>query len=152
MTIRLSTGLRDGMLNATGMKEAFTNGVLYLYTGAQPASADNAVSGTLLVIISKDEGAFAFGNASNGLNLAVPSGGVVAKNADNWLGNGITDGTIGWFRLMGNPADALGSSTSLPRLDGSVANSGADLNLGNIIVTAAAPFGVNTFSFTLPAQ
>lgn len=152
MTIRLSTGLRNGMLDSTGMKEAFTNGVLYLYSGAQPASADNAVTGTLLVIISKDAGAFAFGAPTNGLNLAAPSLGAVTKDGNNWLGNGLTDGTIGWFRLMGNAADALGSSVVLPRLDGSVANSGADLNLGNIIVTASAPFGVNTWSFTLPAQ
>jgi len=151
MTIELSTGLRNGMLNATGMKEAFANGVLYLYSGPQPANADAAVTGTLLGIVSKNAGAFSFGVGTNGLNLAAPAAGVVAKDADNWQTIGIANGTIGWFRLMGNPVDSLGVSTALPRMDGSVAISGADMNFANIAMVIGAPLTIDTFAYTFPA-
>jgi hypothetical protein len=139
------------MLNATGMKEAFTNGVLYLYSGPQPANADAAVTGTLLGIVTKNAGAFSFGVSTNGLNLAAPSGGVVAKDADNWQTVGIADGTIGWFRLMGNVNDPLGVSIVLARMDGSVAISGADMNFANISMVIGAPLTIDTFSYTFPA-
>lgn len=52
MTLRLSTALRD-YVNAHGsMKDALHNGEIKIYTGAQPASADSAPSGTLLVTIT----------------------------------------------------------------------------------------------------
>jgi len=35
MSVQLSTGLRNGMLNATGFTTAFTNGVLYIYSGSR---------------------------------------------------------------------------------------------------------------------
>ncbi len=47
--IRLSTGLRNGMLDSTGFKKAFRNGIIHVYSGPQPDDADQAVgSGTLL--------------------------------------------------------------------------------------------------------
>ncbi len=152
MTIQLSTGLRNGMLNATGMKEAFTNGVMYIYSGPQPTNADSAVSGTLLGKVSVDAGAFAFGASSFGLNLDTPAGGVISKvAADNWQMVGIAAGTAGWFRLMGNAADALASSTTLPRMDGSIATSGADLNLSTVTVAVGSPLTIDVFEFELPA-
>ena len=152
MTCELSTGLRNGMLNATGMKEALTNGVLYIYSGTQPASPDSAVSGTLLMIITKASGAFSFGTATNGLNLGAPAGGVVAKDTDVWSGVGIAAGTAGWFRLMGNATDSLGASTTLPRMDGSVGTAGSDLNLVSTTIAIGTPVTIDTFQYTLPAS
>jgi hypothetical protein len=150
MTMMLSTGLRNGMLNATGFTEAFANSVLYVYSGPQPATADAAVQGTLLLIITKASGAFSFGTATNGLNFLAPAAGVISKDAQIWSGIGVAAGTAGWFRLMGNPTDALGSSTTLPRLDGSVAGLGADLDLSSVNIVVSAPTTIDTFTFTLP--
>ena len=153
MTIRLSTGLRNAMLGAVGFKGALLNGVIYVYTGAQPLLADNAVSGTLLGKITVDAGAFSFGTSTNGLNFDAPALGVITKAAaEDWKFNGIADGTAGWFRFMGNVSDALGSSTTLARMDGSVGTSGADLNLSNIAIVTGAPNTVDVFQVTLPAQ
>lgn len=152
MTVALSTGLRNGMLNATGMKEAFTNGVLYIYSGPQPATADAAVQGTLLMKITKASGAFSFGSATNGLNLGSPSAGVVAKDTDVWSGVGIAVGTAGWFRLMGNTSDDLGSSTTLARMDGSIGTVGADLNLVSTSIAVGTPLTIDVFQYTLPAS
>jgi len=130
--IILSSGARLAGFNATGLKAAMANGIIYVYTGPQPATADAAVQGTLLMKITKDAGAFAFGTSTNGLNFDAPtvSGNniLLAKAAaENWQGVAIAAGVPGWFRHMANPTDALGVSTSLPRIDGTVGNAGSDL-------------------------
>jgi hypothetical protein len=154
MTIRLSSGLRNGLLNATGFTEAFNNGVLYVYSGPQPLTADAAVSGTLLGIVTQDAGAFAFGTATNGLQFETPSNGILVKKiTQNWKFNGLADGVAGWFRLMGNPVDNLAISTTLPRLDGSCGTQGAgDMVMANIQIANGAPNTVDVFTFELKYQ
>lgn len=158
--IRLSTGLRASMLNVQGFKGAFANGVIAIYTGTQPATADSAVQGTLLGYVTKNAGAFAQGSPTNGLNFDTTSTGTIAKAAaETWqLGTGggtagaSATGVAGWFRLMGNASDAGGASTSLARLDGSIATSGGDLNLPSVSFDVGTPVTIDTFSFTLPAS
>lgn len=154
MTIQLSTGLRQNLLNTTGWKTTFTNGVIYIYSGAQPVNADAAVSGTLLGIVTVNGGAFAFGSPTNGLNFDAPVAGVASKAvAETWKMTGLAAATAGWFRLMGNATDSLGSSTTLPRMDGTIAQgSGGDLNMSTTAIAVGAPTTVDTFAFTLPAS
>lgn len=57
MALRLSTGLRNYLNEHGSVKQALNNGKIYIYTGAQPALADDAATGTLLAIISKSSGA-----------------------------------------------------------------------------------------------
>ena len=152
MSVQLSTGLRNGLLNATGFTTAFTNAVMYIYSGPQPVNADAPVQGTLLGIVTKAAGAFTFGTSTNGLNFGAPAAGVVAKDSNAWQTVWSTAATAGWFRLMGNAADALGSSTTLARMDGSVATVGADLNLSTVTTVVGAPATIDVFQFTLPAS
>lgn len=148
--LRFSTGLRNGILDATGIKEAMTDGVLRLYSGAQPASADSAVAGTLLVEVTVDGGAFSHGSPTNGLEFDAPVAGLLAKAAaETWQGNGIADGVAGWFRFCANPADAGGSSTTLARIDGAVGKSSADLNLSNTNIVTGVPSTVDVFNITM---
>lgn len=49
MTLRTSTGLKNFTLQTSSVKRAFRNAKLKVYTGTQPATADSAISGTLLV-------------------------------------------------------------------------------------------------------
>jgi len=152
MALQLSTGLRDKMLNATGFTTAFNDGIIHVYSGPQPTNADAAVQGTLLGKITVNSGAWAAGSPTNGLGFDAPVSGVVSKAvAEVWSMNALATGTAGWFRLMGNAADALGSSTTLARLDGSVAQSGGDLNLSSTAIVSGAPTTIDVFSFTLPA-
>ncbi len=138
------------MLNATGIKEALANGVIYIYSGPQPASADDAVQGTLLGRVTQDAGAFAFTDPTNGLEFDAPVGAVLNKAAaENWKFNGLADGTAGWFRFMGNPTDNLGSSTTLPRIDGNIGTFGADLNLSNINIVDGAPNTIDVFRLSM---
>lgn len=153
MTIKLSTGLRTALAGATGFGVTFNQGVIHIYSGPQPVTADAPVSGTLLGIVTQAAGPFAFGSPTNGLEFDAAVDGTVSKNpAQEWKFKGIADGTAGWFRLMGNAADALGNSTTSPRLDGSIGTSGADLNLSNIAVRVNVPATVDVFTFGIPAQ
>jgi hypothetical protein len=153
MSLKLSTGLRNGMLNATGFTTAFNDGIIYIYSGPQPTDADQATQGTLLLRITQNNGAWSAGSATNGLGFDAPASGVISKAAaETWRGLGVTDGTAGWFRLCGNPADAGGSSTTLPRMDGTVAVSGGDMNVASISIVTNAPTTLDTFTFTLPSS
>lgn len=152
MTVRLSTKLRNNMAGPTGFGGTFEKGVMYVYSGPQPVSADAAVTGTLLGIVTKDGAAFVAGSPTNGLSFDAPADGVVSKAAaDVWKFVGIADGTAGWFRLAANAADAGAASAVLPRLDGSIGTSGADLNLSNIAVVTGVPTTIDVFKYTIPA-
>ena len=272
MAVYLSTALRTGMLNSTGMAEAFNEGVIDVYSGPQPANADAAPTGTKLLRVTNASAAYVLGvaatqtltsngsdvsnadtvtvngkvytfkttmtgaegevhiggtAATSGLNLVravnnsggtavtdyqigqahgnvVASGptanvitltsrttgtggntltlaksaatltagaatfsggvdasglafdtaaaGVLAKaTGEVWSGIGLAAGTMGWARFKGNPTDSDGVSTTLMRMDGSVANSGVDFLAANVAVTVNAPSTIDTFTFTLPA-
>lgn len=151
MTVRLSTGLRTALAGTTGFGSAFANGVIEIYSGTQPATADAAVTGSLLGTVTLSSGAFTPGVATNGLTFAAASAGAISKSG-TWSFNGAANGTAGWFRLKANAVDAGAISTSAIRLDGSVAVSGADLNLSNIVIASGAPNTIDSFTFTIPAQ
>ena len=149
MTVRLSTQNRTALAQA--FATTFANGVIEIYSGAQPASSDAAVTGTLLGTVTLSSGAFTAGSATNGLTFATAANGVVSKSGV-WSFNGSAAGTAGWFRLKGNGVDGGTLSTSLPRLDGSISTSGADLNLSNITIAVGSPNTIDTFNWTVPAQ
>ena len=57
MTLRLSTALRNAILNGGSVKDALQGGKILIYSGSQPATADTAPSGTLLCTITDNSGA-----------------------------------------------------------------------------------------------
>lgn len=263
MVIRYSTALRNFLQGIGSFKDAFDNGVLLLYSGSQPASADYAATGTLLATISSNSGAVTsevqatgsvtltggasgsvntltvnsldvlgaavafntsltqtaadvvtqinknpknktvvassvgaiitltavpgFGtlangwavsetlttitatnvnmgsgvagvNAANGLVFSgtVTAGTLVKDSTQTWSGVGTagagTGTTAGWFRLCGSVADAqaLDSAGVFLRMDGSVATSGADMNVSSANIVQSATFTITTFSPTEP--
>lgn len=253
MAIRQSTGLRDFIAALGCYKRAFEGGVLKIYSGSQPASADSAVSGTLLCTLTLASGARtdevravgtvtltggSSGNISsitvnsvevlgatitydtslsntasliaaqinayqsvpkysatssgavvsikampgtgtgpngyvvastaatltktdanmasgvagvNGLTFGTTSAGVLSKSTGTWSGTNVASGTAGCFRLCGTELDSNGSSTTLIRLDGSIAASGSDLNVGSTTLTSGATFSIDQFDVTVPS-
>lgn len=57
MAKKFSLGLRNFILGGGSMREAFRNAILEMYSGAQPADADQAVTGTLLCTFTDAGGA-----------------------------------------------------------------------------------------------
>ena len=133
------------------LKDVFQDGELRIYSGSQPSSPDAAVSGTLLLEISESAAAWAAGAFANGLEFGDAASGAISKAAaEIWQDAGIAAGTAGWFRFIANPADAGAASTTLPRIDGSVGTSGADLNMSSTTITVGATYTIDTFTLTLP--
>jgi len=150
MAVRFSTGLRNNMLSASGIRETFTNGVLKLYSGVQPTSADGAISGALLLEVTVDGLPFTPGSATNGLNFDVPVSAVLSKAAaETWKGAGIAAGTVGWGRLQANAVDDDTESTTLPRIDMAVAKTGADLNISNTGIVIGAPTTIDVLNIAM---
>ncbi len=149
--IRLSTALRTNLAGTTGFAATFANGIIEIRSGTQPVSADAAATGTLLGTVTLASGAFTPGTSTNGLTFATAANGAVNKSGV-WSMNGAANGTAGWFRLKGNALDNDLLSTTLPRLDGSVAVSGADMNLSNINIAIGAPTTCDSFVWTQPAS
>ena len=152
MALRFSTALRNASIGTVGTAGALSTGVIEIYTGAQPATANDPVTGTLLGTVTLNGAAFTPGSATNGLTFAAAANGAVSKSATAWQFTGLANGTAGWFRFKGNASDAGGTSTTAIRLDGSIATSGGDMTIGNLSITVGAPNTIDQFTLTYPAQ
>lgn len=135
MSIRLPTASRNAAADAV-VDRADTGGagVIEIRTGTQPASADSAATGTLLVTVTLSDPAF--GPASNGTaSLAgVPLSGTA-----------VADGTAGWFRMLNGSGQTV--------LDGSVSvtGGGGDLQLSTTTITTGLTVEITSGTVTMPA-
>jgi hypothetical protein len=57
MSVKLSTGLRNFMLDEGSFRKAFEDSLIKIYSGTAPAEADDIATGTLLVTFTKASGA-----------------------------------------------------------------------------------------------
>lgn len=64
MALKLSTRLRNDLLGGRELREIFEDAVIKIYSGAAPTAADDAVTGTLLVTITKASGTVTSGEVS----------------------------------------------------------------------------------------
>lgn len=135
MAIRIVSTVRSSMMDV--IESALDAGpgaaTLEIRTGSQPANADTAASGTLLVTLTLNDPA------------GTQSGGVITIDVTPAISaTAVATGTAGWGRLM--------DSTGATVLDGSVATSGADFNIDSTSITSGQTVTlVATSTLTLPA-
>ncbi|OLN25005.1 hypothetical protein DVDV_3723 [Desulfovibrio sp. DV] len=152
MALRLSTGLRNMLLGTASFTSIMANGVIRIFPGVQPASADDGEGASPLLEITVSSGAFTPGAPTNGLNFAAPSAGACAKaSGEVWSGAATASGTAGWFRFYANDRTA-GADAGHARFDGSVSTSGAQLNMSSTAITAGATTTIDSFVVTMPAS
>ena len=133
---------------AQSLADILRYGVMCIYTGSQPATADLAPTGTKLLLITIASGAFTLGTLTNGLDFDAPVAGVLGKkDADTWSGVGLASGTAGWFRFFTNLYDEAAGAVCF---DGSVGTSGAQLNLSSTSIVLAATTTIDEFEITVP--
>lgn len=148
MALRLSTGLRTALLGANGgLKELMDNGVIDIFTGAQPVSADSLETGTKLVRISSTSGTA----AADGVKFGTASSGILPLTTPLWTGVTLVAGVAGWFRFYGSGAVTGTNGTAL-RFDGNCGVSGADLVLSHTSLVVDSVVTVKTFNITQPAE
>lgn len=94
MTLRFSTGARNAQASTLGLQGAFNRGYMEVYTGAQPVSADAAVTGTLLGLVSNNSGALTKETRAAGtITITAAAGGSINSITVGGL-NIIPDGAI----------------------------------------------------------
>lgn len=136
MATRLPTAARNAACDAVvDLADAGAGAAtLKIYTGTQPATANDAVSGTLLATITLSDPAF--GSASTG----------VATLAGTPLSaTGVAAGTAGWARL----ADSTGATV----LDGSVTatGGGGQVELATTTISVGVTVQITSGTVTMPA-
>lgn len=145
MTLKVSNGLRNAMLGTGGLTEAMGSTLILIYGGPVPASADAAVTGTLLCTISN--------NSTGGpLLFDAPVGGMLPKAAAQvWSGINVATGTATYFRVINSATPDDGTlSTTQVRLQGTCGTAGADLNMSSVNLTAGATQTIDACNITLP--
>lgn len=135
MATRISTEMRDAACNAVvDLLDAGTTPTLKIYTGSQPASAEDAATGTLLATFNLD-GTAAFGASSSGTATLDVSPAISTTGA--------ATGTAGWFRAA--------DSSDTNRIDGSVGQGSGDLSLDNTSIVSGQTVNLVSWTVTVPA-
>ena len=132
MTVRLNDAMRNSGTDA--LAGVLTSGGtlhLYVYTGSQPASANSAASGTLLLDYDLTAETFTAASGGSSSLSTLP----VSATAT-------ATGTAGWARLTDGTV----------RMDGSVGTSGTDFLLATVAVTSGNMVNLTGLTLSLPAS
>lgn len=135
MATRISTAARNAAANAiAALADAGpAAGTIQVRTGAQPATANDPATGTLLATFTLADPAFTAAVA-----------GVASLDATPPLTTtGVADGTAGWFRML--------DSTGATVLDGTVGVAGQQLNLNTTTVSTGVALEITSGNITMPA-
>ena len=105
-------------------------GTIEIRSGTQPANANAAATGTLLVTLTFSATAFA------------PAGATGGQAAANAIGsaNAAATGTASWFRAKGSGGGTV--------FDGSVGTATADLILSSVSLTTGGNVAVSSLTYT----
>jgi len=151
LTIALAS-CRGGSFN-----DIFRNGVMRIFSGAQPATADDVETGTLLVEITEaGQIPFVSGAPEFGINFGeTATGAILGKSASEvWSGEAGATAIAGYFRVYPNDVDNHvgddADSETKVRFDGAIATSGAQLNMSNTSITSGATTTIDSVAVTLP--
>lgn len=137
MNVLMSTALKNYQ-NVTGdLQAALNNGLLGIWSGPVPASADDAVDGSSVLLAT-----ISAGGTGTGMTFQTTStGGVLAKTAsENWTGNVLATGTASFYRYYiptdtGATADTTAANI---RIQGTV---GTDMNSSMLLPSVALTQG-----------
>lgn len=147
MALKYSTALRQGLAVTGSLRSLLNEGLIRIYSGAVPASADSDLgSATLLNEISA-------GGSGTVLTFEpTASGGVLTKTiAENWTGNNVGDGTPTFFRFVKATDTGTASNTEV-RLQGTCGAVGNDLIITQLPLVSGQPLTLELFQLTVPEQ
>jgi len=145
MAFKFSTGFRDNLLDTGSLKAQLDTGLIKIYSGTVPATADDSLGAAVLLTTISDNG------TGTGLTMAAAaSEGVLTKDLTQvWKGTNAATGTASFFRFV-QSADTGGLSTSEVRVQGTVGLAGADMNLSSVSLVASEEQLIDYFSIAFP--
>jgi hypothetical protein len=143
MTTRISTGLRNYVAAGGSYAQAFQNGRIEIYSGAQPATADAAVTGTLLCTLTDNAGSFTAEVQATG-TVTLTGGASGSVDTVTVGGYNLIDAAVAFNTSLTQTATdlaaAINNSKKYP--DFTATSSGA-------VVTIKAPLGMGTVGNSL---
>jgi hypothetical protein len=135
MAVRIATSARNAAADALVdlIDAGPAAGYVEIRTGSQPATANTAASGTLLVTATLGDPAF--GAAASGVATANAIGSAT----------GVAAGTAGWFRTY----DSTGAAVH----DGSVTatGGGGDMTINTTTISVGLTVNITAYTVTMPA-
>ena len=131
MTVQLSTAVRNARLDAIESTIG-TAAVLKIRTGAAPANCGTADSGTVLATLSLP---------SDWMNAA--SGGTKTLLGTWQDASADASGTAAHYRIYDSGGTVCGVQGTVTATGG-----GGDLTLDNVVLAAAQPVNITSFTFT----
>jgi len=148
MTLKISTGLRNAMLDTESLRDALDLGFVKVYSGTEPSDADAAIGGgnTLLCTYSVSGG-------GTGLTLeaAAASGVITKETTETWQGACVASGTASFYRHVA-PGDTGALSTTEARIQGTCGLAGTGMVLSSLTFTLSATKTLPSYSIALPAS
>lgn len=151
-----TTTVALGSCRGGSFNDIFRNCVMRIFSGAQPATAEDTESGALLVEITNGT-PFVSGSPQNGLNFGEQAANATLGKApgESWAGVAGATGTAGYFRVYPNDVDShtgadAGAETKI-RFDGAIATSGAQLNMSNTSITSGGTTTIDSVAIQLPS-
>lgn len=144
MALKLSTGVRNGMLDSADLKTQMDGGLIKVYDGTVPATADAALSGNTLLCT------FSLNSTGAGINFdTTATGDTLAKApAEVWAGDPAATGTATFYRHVGAGDDGT-LSTTQPRIQGQV-GPGHEMILATNVFTVGVNRELDFYTITLP--
>lgn len=141
MAIRLSQGLKSALYGDFGITAMMQYGLIEVYSGTQPLTANEAPTGILLGTITNNGDTHVPGTATGGLRLDFDVNSRLVASG-TWTLTGVASGTAGWWRWKWNAPDDDSLSLYYPRMDGDV---GTALVLANTAITGATDEPISSF-------
>lgn len=152
MTTKMSSGLRSRLLGVESFSGILGGGCIKVFTGTQPASADQPEQGTLLGLITVDGHPWSDADTSYGTRWDRLNTFMGIPVSDAWRLAAVASGTAGWFRIVGGSPDGGAASQTAPRIDGSIGTTAApgDMIWGDLDLVAGKSYPITDVFFVLP--
>lgn len=148
MALKVSSGLRNALLDTGSLKAVMDGGKVQLYSGTAPVTADDAIgsAGTNNLLCE-----ITLNGSGTGINFDTTAvAGVLSKApGETWNGTNVASGTASFYRHVAIGDDGTLSSTQA-RLQGTVGTAAKEMNLTNVGLSASAEQNLDHYSVALP--
>lgn len=169
MAIKISNGLANSMLQGSNAKARLDGGFIYIFAGAEPATADDALdmvsTHTLLAKIAADAVPADAGTVGLNFAAAAANRALAKASGETWAakvhfvgkdaalaGASAINAVFYRFCAAGDNGQGAGSDTSY-RVQGSVGVVGADINLSSVALfdNGTNTVGLSTYELRFDA-